>query len=304
MLDEQQPSYVGPLEPLRFTIGYQDQSRYLEALQDYHDRYKRLASGPKSVPLVHPGILLSQSNATRSPSFDGPNIRWLHMREKTHFTAPAHVDDELTAQWSVMDHKAWFGRSLTCVSCVVSRRDEQEILRRTMWGLRASAQQLATAAGDEISESSPVPEPKSRPSFPQYADEISGKRKSVTGGRIVLFSGGIAENLHTDDETARKAGLAGAVASASQGMGYLCEFMIDYHGEEWLTGGEWALTFRRPIFAGDHVSPSGRLRAIDAAGHGAQRMHIRLVNQDGLTVTDGSATSGAVLNPTGCETRM
>jgi hypothetical protein len=34
------------------------------------------------------------------------------------------------------------------------------------------------------------------------------------------------------------------VASAARGMGFLCEFMIDNPGVEWLSGGSWVLTFR------------------------------------------------------------
>jgi acyl dehydratase len=85
--------------------------------------------------------------------------------------------------------------------------------------------------------------------------------------------------------------LPAPVASAAQGMGYLCEFMIDNLGEEWLTGGSWVLTFTKPIFPGDQVCAFGRLRNVEPTERGAQcTVDVHLVNQHGTTVTKGTAT--------------
>ena len=280
--------YTGPLEPFEFSINDKAQSDYLEALEDYHLRYVLSHDGIQ--PIVHPGVLLNQSNATRSPSFDGPNTRWIHVREQTQFVTPARVDDQLIARWQVEEHEPWFGRALIRVSCVLSRRDGKVILRRLFWGFHTSAQQ-------------PIPADGRRPISPNGASihsggldsedwDIPGKRKNATSTRIKLFSGRTANNLHTDEQIARNAGLPAPVASATQGMGYLCEFMIDNFGEQWLAGGSWELTFRKPVFPGDEVSASGRFARL--SGNAPMfTIGLRLVNQRGTLVTQGTATGQA-----------
>ncbi|HEY2576016.1 MAG TPA: MaoC/PaaZ C-terminal domain-containing protein [Streptosporangiaceae bacterium] len=306
-MSEQEQDYTGPLDPLDFTISDQVQGQCLEALEDYHPRYVLGRRG--AAPLTHPGILLSQSNVTRSPSFTGPNTRWIHLRERTRFTAPARLGDKLTVRWVVEEHEPWFGRRLTRVSCAVTR-DESGILHRLMWGLRASAERPVPgrderpdgpAPGSSAARSSgpapgrrrpgAAPGPALRASPDLAGWEIPGRRKHVTSDRIQLFSGRVAHTLHTDEQVAKQAGLPAPVASATQGMGYLCEFMIDNFGEGWLSGGSWELTFRKPVFPDDWLCASGRITATRQAGEGVScSADVRLANDRDVTVTSGIAT--------------
>jgi hypothetical protein len=287
-MSHSEETYVGPLEPSLFTVTEQLQAQYLEALEDYNLRY--LLGRASTNPIAHPGILLNYSNATRSPSFSGPNTRWIHVREQTRFTSPARLGDELVAQWRIEEHEPWFGHRLTRVSCAVTRTAGQGVLERVMWGLRASPRRAVstrddTVTGDEMDSSR-------CPASLNYADwELRGRSKRVSLDRIKLFSGNATNTLHTDEATARAAGLAAPIASATQGMGYLCEFMIDNFGEGWLAGGSWMLTFRKPIFADDRLSVFGRLNKIEPDDRGSQcHMEVRLVNEHGVTATQGSAT--------------
>lgn len=290
------PTYVGPLEPFEFVVSDQLQAHYLEALQDYHLRY--VLSRPGVPPVIHPGILLSQSNATRSPSFTGPNTRWLHMREQTHFTALAHLGDTLIVRWRIEEHEQWFGRILTRVSCVMTRCDGTRVLERTMWGFRSSASQPVPGRRERDRERAAVVGHSARPALTRCGSlldpldwEIAGRQKQATDQRIKLFSGLAVQNLHTSEQVAKDAGLPAPVASAAQGMGYLSEFMIDNLGDEWLAGGSWVLTFEKPVFPADQVSSFGRLRSAEPTDFGAQcTLDIQLVNQDGRTVTKGSAS--------------
>jgi acyl dehydratase len=279
-MTEQIPTtYVGPLEPFEFTISEQVQGQYLEAMEDHHLRY--LITHQGRTPVIHPGILLSYSNATRSPSFGGPNTRWMHLREQTHFSASARLNQVLVADWRVEDHEPWFGRTLARVCCVVTTCDGTRVLERIMWGLRSSAEHPVTAA-----ERQPQ-----RDGVDPAAWRIPGRRKTITIERMKLFSGWKAQNLHTDDAIAKDAGLPAPVASAAHGMGYLSEFMIDNLGEEWLSGGSWVLTFRKPMLPDDQIEAAGRLRNVEPTPGGAQcTLDIRLVNQHGAVITQGSAT--------------
>lgn len=291
-MEQQLPTYVGPLEPFEFTVSDQVQGQYLEALEDYHLRY--VLSHQSIPPVIHPGILLSHSNATRSPSLNGPNTRWIHIREQSHFTASARLTDGLVARWRIEEHEPWFGRALTRVSCAVTRRDGVVVLERIMWGFRSSAEQPISPESRFArlsSEDSLTPSCAGPPTLDPADLEMPGKLKRPTAERIRLFSGWAARNLHTDDQIARAAGLPAPVASAAQGMGYLCEFMIDNLGEGWLTGGSWVLTFKKPIFPGDQICAFGRLRNVEPTEYGAQcTVDLQLVNQHGATVTKGTAT--------------
>lgn len=279
-MTEQIPTtYVGPLEPFEFTISEQVQSQYLEAMEDYHLRYLLAPAG--RTPLIHPGILLSYSNATRSPSFGGPNTRWIHLREQTHFCAPARLSQPLVTDWRVEDHEPWFGRTLARVCSTISTCDGTRVLERTMWGLRSAADRPVTAEDQQ-----------SRPDTADLAVwRMSGRRKTMTIERMKLFSGWKAQNLHNDGAIARDAGLPAPVASAAHGMGYLAEFMLDNLGADWLSGGSWVLTFRRPMLPDDQIEAAGRLRNVEPTPGGAQcALDVRLINQHGTVITKGSAT--------------
>jgi acyl dehydratase len=295
MIDQQLPTYVGPLEPFKFAVGEETQGLYLEALEDYHMRY--VIGQSRARPVVHPGILLSHSNATKSPSFGGPNTHWIHMREETRFAASAHLDDEIVVKWRIEGHEPWFGRSLTRVSCLVTRSDGLLILDRLMWGFRTTAQRPIPAEGVQASPGPAVaalpPGAGTRALLSPAGWVIPGKQKQLTAERMKLFSGWTAQNLHTDDQVARDAGLPAPIASATQGMGYLCEFMIDNLGEDWLTRGSWRLTFRKPMFPGDQITVRGKVKQVEPSDWGAQcKVDVRLTNQRGTTVTQGTATSG------------
>jgi acyl dehydratase len=282
--EDELPTYIGPLEPFEFIVGERCQRNYLAALEDHHPRY--ISGRPGRSPFVHPAILLNNSNATRSPSFGGPNANWLHTREETRFKMSAHLGERLVVCWHVDKHKPWANGVLTRVSCVISRSGGPVILSRVMWGFR-SAGRIGGGTGADRRLAA------TRPStgFPRPTDdELTGRRKNVTRERIGLFSSTAAHNLHTSDQIAKAAGLAAPVASAAQGMGYLCEFMIDNFGEKWLSGGSWVLAFRKPIFPADEVTVLGRLTSAGSDVASAQRVvRVRLMNQHGTTVTEGSA---------------
>jgi acyl dehydratase len=271
-------TYTGPLEPFDFTVDAPSQRDYLEALEDHHPRYVSDHDGQS--PLIHPGVLLKNSNITRSgsPLFDGP---WIHTREETRFKTHACLGERLVVRWHVDKHKPYGDVVLTRASCVITSDRGPEILHRTMWGF-CSTGRVGGGAEDAVRAAPPAGSP------PSAAGEVSGSRKNVTSERIWLFSGSADQNLHTSDQVAKAAGLAAAVASAAQGMGYLGEFMIDNFGEKWLSGGSWMLTFRKPVFPADQVTVLGRLTSASSDGASPGRtMRVRVVNQYGMTVTDG-----------------
>jgi len=95
--------------------------------------------------------------------------------------------------------------------------------------------------------------------LPSYTYEVS-LEKMKAYSRYNL-QGRDAKNIHTDDETARKAGLPKAVAQTRYVLAAtICESMLDIFGEGWIRGGKISVVFPRPIFAGDVLTFGGKVK--------------------------------------------
>lgn len=114
--------------------------------------------------------------------------------------------------------------------------------------------------------------------------------KSATTENIRAYMGTF-DNIHTNPETAKKAGLRGVVAQGGQLAAMLTEFMIRSFGTEFLHGGSISVNFTKLVRPGDDLSPRARVTKISpaAAGLTAVTLDIWLENQHGEVVTAGTA---------------
>ncbi len=104
-------------------------------------------------------------------------------------------------------------------------------------------------------------------------------------------TGGVdTKNIHTDDEVARKAGLPRAVATGRHPVSFITETMVDYLGMGFILYGEVEVSFIKPIFPGDVLTLSARLKQktpdTDATHY---LFDVSLTNQDDTAVTIGTA---------------
>jgi hypothetical protein len=129
-----QSSKQEPFEPFEFHVTPEFNEQYLYALQDYHPGYlMETDSGP---PLVHPGLLLNQSNVTRSPSFQSQGEKaGIHAAEEVEFINPAKVGKRFKVTWKVLEEYEKRGRRYTVFEALVVDEDGLEILRRKTHGL-------------------------------------------------------------------------------------------------------------------------------------------------------------------------
>ena len=116
-------------EPLVFTVTPELNQQYLFAVEDYHERY--WARGEWGAPIVHPSILMNQSNRTRSPSFKLPK-GWssIHARDETEFHSAARVGETLTVSWKVVERYERRERPYQALEVRITRPDGQLALRR------------------------------------------------------------------------------------------------------------------------------------------------------------------------------
>lgn len=127
-------------------------------------------------------------------------------------------------------------------------------------------------------------------SRPLGREEIRRYNRYASGGEDTL-------NIHTDDETARRAGLPRALATGRHPVSFLSERLVDVFGPGFLAGGEIEVAFVKPIFPGGTVRTHIRVREIrpEAGGPEAGRrralMDVSLIDQDGTPVTVGTASA-------------
>jgi acyl dehydratase len=134
-----------------------------------------------------------------------------------------------------------------------------------------------------------------RPKDFQLGDSIPTRSYHITKEIIEKYTidavGKITKNIHTDDETARKAGLPRAVAQSRYAMCYISETMIDLFGADWFLSGELAVALTRLIFPGDTATLGGRLQ--ERRKDGARErliFEVWLENQAGEKVIAGTAS--------------
>ena len=115
-------------------------------------------------------------------------------------------------------------------------------------------------------------------------EQILKYNRYVTGGEDTL-------NIHTDDETARRAGLPRAIATGRHPVSFISEHLVDLFGVGFCAGGEIDVAFVKPIFPGDILTLTAEVREILPEGDGRRVvLDVALVNQEGAPVTVGSAS--------------
>jgi hypothetical protein len=103
--------------------------QFLEAVEDLHPRYiQHTEDGP---PIVHPALLVNQSNVTRSPSFYlPPGMAAVHAKEEVRYINPARIGRILHVHWKVVDVYEKRGRPYQVKEMVMVDDDGTEILHR------------------------------------------------------------------------------------------------------------------------------------------------------------------------------
>jgi len=118
---------------------------------------------------------------------------------------------------------------------------------------------------------------------------------TLVGERLPQFASGPTRNHHNDEEIARAAGLPAPVGYSLQYYGPVSHLMTAHYGERWLKTGEMAVSFIKPIYAGDNLT-------IEIGGREVQRplevtqgrvvLQVDCFNQRGDLVAAGTASIG------------
>ena len=116
-------------EPYEFLVSPEFNRQYLEAVEDHHPRYSE--EGDAGPPMVHPGLLIVQSNVTRSPSFYLPyGMAAVHAKEEVEYLNPGRVGKSFTVYWKVVDTYEKRSRPYQVKEALIVDSDGIEILKR------------------------------------------------------------------------------------------------------------------------------------------------------------------------------
>lgn len=120
--------------------------------------------------------------------------------------------------------------------------------------------------------------------------ELQQVSKRITMEKMARYSG--AGNFHSDDSAGEQLGLGGAIVQGGQLVGYLNEMLTRSLGAGFITGGEIAVNFIRPVRPGDTVTTRGTLTATTAQeSRQVGTFDIWLENQNGEKLVVGTASA-------------
>lgn len=116
--------------------------------------------------------------------------------------------------------------------------------------------------------------------------ELAGDEREMTLEEMILFSDEGIIDIHTDNETARAAGLPAPVVPGVQLMAYINEMLHGEYGFESVPGTVLEVRFRALVLAGDTVAARGRV-----TGAEGRRLNLEVwcENQRGEQVVTGTA---------------
>lgn len=120
--------------------------------------------------------------------------------------------------------------------------------------------------------------------------ELTPVSNLVTMDEMRLFEPEGDKNIHTDDETARAAGLPAAIAAGVQFMSYVFEMLRRTYGSDSVVGTQLDVRIRTPVFAGDTVTARGRVTGSETdASETFVSLEVWCENQRGDHVIAGTA---------------
>jgi len=126
--------------------------------------------------------------------------------------------------------------------------------------------------------------------------EIEFRSYEITQEKINVYSryvfhGKDTKNIHTDDETAKRAGLPRALAQGRYPIGYISEVMLEFFGEGWIRGGKMDVALVKGIFPGDTITVKGKITEKIQEGDATRLiLDVWLENQAGEKATAGTAS--------------
>jgi 3-hydroxybutyryl-CoA dehydratase len=120
-------------------------------------------------------------------------------------------------------------------------------------------------------------------------ETLQGKTRTITQAQLAKYAdaSGDANPLHLDAEFAAGTPYGKPIAHGMLVLAFISELLTQHYGKSWLCGGKLKVRFRAPVYPGDTVTASGRLKS---ASDATATYEVLVRNQDGESVISGDAT--------------
>jgi acyl dehydratase len=115
--------------------------------------------------------------------------------------------------------------------------------------------------------------------------------KEIPQRRIDAYSGVRPNYIHSDEAFARKKGFRAPLAQAMMSTAYVSELMTRAVGSGFVKGGRMAMTFIKPVLAGDRLTVHGVVKDRQPeAGRTRVTVEVWCENQHGEKTAVGTAS--------------
>lgn len=105
------------------------------------------------------------------------------------------------------------------------------------------------------------------------------------------FKRGNVQNIHTDEEDAKREGLPAPVATGPQVAALIFRQLRSAFGKGWVVGGKFALNFCRPVYVRDFCVTRGKVTGTEKEGDKLRVIcDVWIQNQNGEKVIAGVAS--------------
>jgi 3-hydroxybutyryl-CoA dehydratase len=131
----------------------------------------------------------------------------------------------------------------------------------------------------------------------KVGDTLETKPKDVVLENMVAFEKVVwdrGKNSHSDPEAARRDGMKTTIASGQNQMAFLHELLERNFGDGWAYGGKISVRYIHPVYAGDKLTPQGRITKIENGEDGSKRIEVEVwcENQNGEKTSAGRVETG------------
>ncbi|CCG04289.1 MaoC family dehydratase [Blastococcus saxobsidens] len=241
-----------------------------------------------------------------------PAVGGLHTKAQIDYLAPLPVGDPVVLTGTHVAKYVRRGRPhRSCAS--QAQTPSGNVVARML------ATETVGYAVDEAGEHGQPPE-SWVDGFPRVEGQIDGSTRIEPGGaepavgqtlgplvrevsfeESVAFSGfpfswaqehpsAVRIGLHTDPETARRAGYPRPVIQGLLSAGHLTQLLLDYYGDRVINGSKLALSFIAPVMTGSTLSSYATVRRqLDIDGRQVNELSLLTQDQDERLVTVGYA---------------
>lgn len=249
-------------------------------------------SGPAS--LLIPSLLRLLNTV-----YDPDTETALHQREEVWLHSPLRLGEEVEMKGRFVEKFTKRGKGYTVVEAAAhSLADGRSLITHR-------ATEMTEMAGIEVAGGSAAPPSRrvtgetddslepvaaAAPDLPTRAPVV-GFEKTFHQDQMAVFSN-IAEfwhSIHTDLETARRAGSDRTIAQGLMETMQIAEFGVRFFGRErWAASGWTSMTFLAPIYAGDTLTLGGAvLGPQERADPERLELEVWMDNQDGASTVVG-----------------